>query len=43
LAGGIAVLSTDFVKMGETMAEMVRTHSREKIKNPFKLILRNSI
>jgi DNA-binding transcriptional regulator YhcF (GntR family) len=43
LAGGISVLSTDFVQMGETMAEMVKTHSREKIKNPFKLILRNSI
>jgi DNA-binding transcriptional regulator YhcF (GntR family) len=43
LAGGISVLSTDFVQMGETMAEMVKKHSREKIKNPFKLILRNSI
>jgi DNA-binding transcriptional regulator YhcF (GntR family) len=43
LAGGISVLSTDFVQMGETMAEMVKTHSRDKIKNPFKLILRNSI
>jgi DNA-binding transcriptional regulator YhcF (GntR family) len=43
LAGGISVLSTDFVQMGETMADMVKKHSREKIKNPFKLILRNSI
>jgi DNA-binding transcriptional regulator YhcF (GntR family) len=43
LAGGITVLSTDFTRMGETMAEMVQQHSREKIKNPFTLILRNSI
>lgn len=43
LAGGISVLSTDFMRMGETMAEMVKNHSRKKIKNPFKLILRNSI
>lgn len=43
LAGGISVLSTNFKQMGETMADMVRTHSKEKIKNPFQLILRNSI
>jgi DNA-binding LacI/PurR family transcriptional regulator len=43
LAGGISVLSTDFVRMGETMAEMVTSFSRQKVKNPFKLILRNSI
>jgi DNA-binding transcriptional regulator YhcF (GntR family) len=43
LAGGIAVLSTDFIKMGETMASMVLNHTKEKIKNPFKLISRNSI
>jgi DNA-binding LacI/PurR family transcriptional regulator len=43
LAGGISVLSTDFHKMGEAIAEMVQNHTRKKIKNPFKLILRNSI
>jgi DNA-binding transcriptional regulator YhcF (GntR family) len=43
LAGGISVLSTDFIHMGETMAEMIQTHSRKKVKNPFKLILRNSV
>ncbi len=43
LAGGITVLSTDFTKMGETMADMVQCHSREKIKNPFRMIMRNSI
>ena len=43
LAGGITVLSTDFVNMGETMAQMVKKHSKEKIKNPFRLIVRNSL
>lgn len=43
LAGGISVLSTDFSGMGETMAKMVRAYSREKIRNPFRLIIRNSI
>ncbi|MEJ1241679.1 GntR family transcriptional regulator [Chryseolinea sp. T2] len=43
LAGGISVLSTDFFQMGKTMAEMVRTYSREKVKNPFQLIMRNSV
>jgi DNA-binding transcriptional regulator YhcF (GntR family) len=43
LAGGIAVLSTDFIKMGETMASMVVHHTTDKIKNPFKLISRNSL
>ena len=43
LAGGIAVLSTDFEKMGETMAQMVKDFSRNKVKNPFSLIIRNSI
>ena len=43
LAGGITVLSTDFVNMGESMAEMVKKHSKEKIKNPFRLIVRHSL
>jgi DNA-binding transcriptional regulator YhcF (GntR family) len=43
LAGGISVLSTDFLLMGKTMAEMVRTYSREKVKNPFRLIVRKSL
>ncbi len=43
LAGGITVLSTDFSKMGETCAEMIRTRKYEHVKNPFKFILRNSI
>lgn len=43
LAGGITVLSTDFNKMGETLADMIRNRKRVKIKNPFTLIIRNSI
>lgn len=43
LAGGITVLSTDFNKMGETLADMIRNRRRAKIKNPFTLIIRNSI
>jgi len=43
LAGGISVLSTDFQQMGRTMAEMVRSYSRDKIKNPFHLIMRRSV
>lgn len=43
LAGGITVLSTDFRRMGETLAEMIRSRSRKKIKNPFKLLIRGSI
>ncbi|NJM26254.1 MAG: GntR family transcriptional regulator [Bacteroidia bacterium] len=43
LAGGITVLSTDFAKMGETLADMVCHHKREHVKNPFKLIVRNSV
>ena len=43
LAGGITVLSTDFNKMGETLADMIKNRTRGRIKNPFKLIIRNSI
>lgn len=43
LAGGISVLSTDFFQMGKTMADMVRTYSRERVKNPFRLIMRSSV
>lgn len=42
LAGGISVLSTDFQKMGETVAELIQHHWRKKIKNSFRFIIRNS-
>lgn len=43
LSGGIAVLSTDFKQMGETLAGMIVDKRRVKLKNPFTLIIRNSI
>lgn len=39
----IAVVSTDFVKMGETAADMIINGQKGKIKNPFTLIDRKSI
>jgi len=43
LLDGITVLSTDHSKMGETAARMILDHRSEKLKNPFTLILRNSL
>lgn len=40
---GISTISTDFVKMGETAAELVITNSRTKITNPFSFIRRASL
>lgn len=42
LAGGISVLSTDFVKMGLTAANLVKGKVDGQIVNPFYLIERNS-
>lgn len=43
LADGITVISTDHVKMGERAAEMILGQSRGKVRNPFRLIRRNSL
>lgn len=43
LLDGITVISTDHEQMGITAARMIMEKSREKIKNPFKLILRKSL
>jgi DNA-binding transcriptional regulator YhcF (GntR family) len=43
LSDGISVISTDHAKMGETAARMIMENRKEKIKNPFHLILRNSL
>jgi DNA-binding transcriptional regulator YhcF (GntR family) len=40
---GIAVVSTDFSKMGTTAAEMIVANKKGKIKNPFQIIDRDSI
>ncbi|MEO5592402.1 MAG: substrate-binding domain-containing protein [Chitinophagaceae bacterium] len=43
LHDGITVISTDHAKMGETAARLILENRREKIKNPFHFILRNSL
>lgn len=43
VAGGITTISTDFVKMGKSLANMVRHHERKKVRNPSKLIIRRSL
>jgi hypothetical protein len=42
LLDGISILSTDHFKMGETAAQLILNNRHEKIRIPFKLILRNS-
>ncbi|NQU51570.1 MAG: GntR family transcriptional regulator [Bacteroidetes bacterium] len=43
VAGGITTISTDFVEMGKTLADMVLTRRIEKVRNPSRLIIRNSL
>lgn len=43
LLNGISVISTDHQKMGETAAKLILEHKKEKIKNPFVFIHRNSL
>ena len=43
LLDGISVISTDHAKMGETAARLILENRKEKIKNPFTLILRKSL
>jgi DNA-binding transcriptional regulator YhcF (GntR family) len=43
LAGGITVISTDFVLMGKTAAEMIKNGIYGKIENPYLFIMRNSL
>lgn len=43
VAGGITTISTDFVGMGKTLADMVLTKKTGQVKNPSKLIVRNSL
>ncbi|WP_421811356.1 GntR family transcriptional regulator [Flagellimonas sp.] len=40
---GITVISTNFVKMGQTAAEMILSKTKGKIKNEFNFIDRNSL
>jgi DNA-binding transcriptional regulator YhcF (GntR family) len=43
VANGITTISTDFKKMGESLAQLVRTKNDQSIENPFRLILRGSL
>jgi DNA-binding transcriptional regulator YhcF (GntR family) len=43
LAGGISVISTDFNKMGETAAEMIKERIFRKIENPHMFLPRKSL
>ncbi len=43
LAGGISVISTDFKKMGETAADMIKRRTAVKIENPCLFIARKSL
>jgi DNA-binding transcriptional regulator YhcF (GntR family) len=43
LLDGIAVISTDHEQMGTMAAEMILTNKKGKVKNPFRLIPRNSL
>jgi hypothetical protein len=43
LLDGITVISTDHEQMGITAATMILEKSTERVKNPFKLILRRSL
>ncbi len=41
--GGITIISTDFKKMGVTLAEFVLSKEKQKLRNPAALILRSSL
>lgn len=43
IAGGITVISTDFVQMGQTAANLIRTNDKVKIANPSRLIRRKTL
>jgi DNA-binding transcriptional regulator YhcF (GntR family) len=42
IASGITTISTDFVQMGKTMAEMILNHQKLKLDNPFIMNKRKS-
>ena len=43
VGGGITTISTDFTEMGKTLAEMVLERKTGHVRNPSKLIIRNSL
>ncbi len=42
IAGGLTTISTDFARMGQSMAAMILSGKKERIDNPFILTQRNS-
>ena len=42
IASGITTITTDFARMGKTMAEMILNHQKLKLDNPFLINKRNS-
>ncbi len=43
VAGGITTISTDFVRMGKVLADMILNHRKIKFRNPSRLIVRKSL
>ena len=43
LGGGITVVTTDHTEMGRSAARMILDKTREKVRNPFTMIRRNSL
>jgi DNA-binding LacI/PurR family transcriptional regulator len=43
VANGITTISTDFAKMGETLANFILNKTTAQIENPFSLIVRDSL
>ena len=43
ICGGLTTLSTDFVQMGKTVAELIRENGIRTVHNPWKLIIRNTL
>ncbi len=43
VAGGITTISTDFTEMGKILANMVLSKENKQVKNPSRLIIRNSL
>ncbi len=43
VAEGITTISTDFTEMGKTLANIVLNKRNEHVRNPSRLIIRNSL
>ena len=43
VANGVTTISTDFVTMGKTLAQLVMSKKRNQVQNPSSLIVRGSL